>query len=36
MQKRHCSANEIPISEEERWFKEGVDPDSVVINDVDG
>lgn len=36
MQKRHCSANEIAISEEERWFKEGVDPDSLVISDMDG
>ncbi|ORY69451.1 hypothetical protein BCR35DRAFT_308041 [Leucosporidium creatinivorum] len=36
MSKRHCSANEISIKEEDRWFKEGVDPDSIVIHDVDG
>ena len=27
------SGNEISISEEERWFKEGVDVDSVVIGE---
>jgi len=36
MRKRHCSANEVDITEEDRWFKEGVDPDSIVIRDVDG
>ncbi|GAA5852214.1 hypothetical protein JCM8547_006701 [Rhodosporidiobolus lusitaniae] len=36
MAKRHCSANEIAISDGERWFKDGVDVDSVEIAERDG
>ncbi|GAA5981251.1 hypothetical protein JCM11641_005625 [Rhodosporidiobolus odoratus] len=36
MQKRHCSANEVAVGEEERWFKEGVDVDLVEISERDG
>ena len=31
MEKRMMSGNEIEIGEEERWFKDGVDVDSVVL-----
>lgn len=28
-----CAGNEISITEEQRWFKEGVDVDSVEISE---
>ncbi|CCX10454.1 DUF1348-domain-containing protein [Pyronema domesticum] len=31
MEKRQMSGNDVEITEEERWFKEGVDVDSVEI-----
>jgi len=31
MEKRQMSANDVAISDEERWFKDGVDVNSVVI-----
>jgi hypothetical protein len=33
MKKRQMSANDVKISEEERWFKDGVDVDSVEISE---
>lgn len=36
MAKRHMSGNEISIKESERWFKDGVDIDEVVIDERDG
>ncbi|KFY55947.1 hypothetical protein V496_06854 [Pseudogymnoascus sp. VKM F-4515 (FW-2607)] len=33
MEKRMMSANDVAITEEERWFKDGVDVDSVEIGD---
>ncbi|GAA6053141.1 hypothetical protein JCM3770_002874 [Rhodotorula araucariae] len=36
MQKRHMSGNEVAVAEEERWFKDGVNPDDVEILDRDG
>lgn len=33
MRKRMMSGNDVKISEEERWFKEGVDVDSVEISE---
>ncbi|GAA5933699.1 uncharacterized protein JCM15063_001386 [Sporobolomyces koalae] len=36
MQKRHMSGNEITITQEERWFQDGVDIDSVEIAERDG
>ncbi|KAF7335725.1 DUF1348-domain-containing protein [Mycena venus] len=33
MRKRMMSGNDFPISPEERWFKDGVDVDSVVITE---
>jgi hypothetical protein len=33
MAKRMMSANDVAITEEERWFKEGVDVDSVEIGE---
>jgi nuclear transport factor 2 (NTF2) superfamily protein len=36
MKKRHMSGNEVAIKESERWFKDGVDVDSVHIADRDG
>jgi len=36
MYKRHCSANDISITEEERWFKDGADVDALEIDPRDG
>ncbi|GAA5941147.1 hypothetical protein JCM1841_003414 [Sporobolomyces salmonicolor] len=36
MQKRHMSGNEVAISEQERWFVDGVNVDEVEILDRDG
>ncbi|RPB01827.1 DUF1348-domain-containing protein [Choiromyces venosus 120613-1] len=33
MRKRHMSGNDVKISEEERWFKEGVDVNTVDISE---
>ena len=33
MKKRQMSGNDVPISEEERWFKDGVDVNSFPISD---
>lgn len=33
MRKRMMSCNEIPISEDERWFKDGVDVNEVYISE---
>jgi nuclear transport factor 2 (NTF2) superfamily protein len=33
MRKRQMSGNEIVISEEERWFKDGIDVDTVEIGE---
>ena len=33
MQKRQMSANDVVITENERWFKEGVEVDEVVIEE---
>ena len=33
MRKRQMSGNDIEISEEERWFKDGVDEDTVDISE---
>ncbi|GAA5990025.1 hypothetical protein JCM5350_003412, partial [Sporobolomyces pararoseus] len=35
MQKRHMSGNEIPITEADRWFREGVEVDQVEIAERD-
>lgn len=32
MEKRMMSGNDVAITEEERWFKDGVDVDSVEIS----
>ena len=31
MKKRQMSGNDVPISDEERWFKDGVDANSFPI-----
>lgn len=36
MKKRHMSGNEISITDDERWFKPGVNVDDVHIADRDG
>lgn len=36
MSKRHMSANEVTISQGERWFGEGVNVNEVEITDVHG
>ncbi|KAL0931284.1 uncharacterized protein CTRU02_214019 [Colletotrichum truncatum] len=33
MRKRHMSGNDVKISEEERWFKDGVDVNTVDISE---
>ena len=33
MKKRQMSGNDVAISEEERWFKDGVDVNSFPISD---
>ncbi|RPD65440.1 DUF1348-domain-containing protein [Lentinus tigrinus ALCF2SS1-7] len=33
MKKRQMSGNDVPITEEERWFKDGVDVNSFPISD---
>ncbi|KAI0674260.1 DUF1348-domain-containing protein [Trametes maxima] len=33
MRKRHMSGNDVAISDEERWFKDGVDVNSLSISD---
>ena len=33
MKKRQMSGNDVPISEEERWFTDGVDVNSFPISD---
>jgi hypothetical protein len=33
MRKRQMSGNDVRITEEERWFKDGVDVDSVSIGE---
>ena len=33
MRKRMMSGNDVKISEEERWFKEGVDVNTVEISE---
>ena len=33
MAKRQMSGNDVKISEDERWFKKGVDVDSVDISE---
>ncbi|OSD07979.1 DUF1348-domain-containing protein [Trametes coccinea BRFM310] len=33
MRKRHMSGNDVPISDADRWFKDGVDVNSVHITD---
>ncbi|KAI0075609.1 DUF1348-domain-containing protein [Panus rudis PR-1116 ss-1] len=33
MRKRQMSGNDVPITEEERWFKDGVDVNSVEISE---
>ncbi|THH22537.1 hypothetical protein EUX98_g8162 [Antrodiella citrinella] len=32
MEKRHMSGNDVRITEEQRWFKEGVDVDALTIS----
>lgn len=33
MRKRQMSGNDVEISEQERWFKDGVDVDTVEISE---
>lgn len=33
MRKRQMSGNDVPIKPEDRWFKDGVDIESVVIGE---
>ena len=33
MRKRQMSGNDVKISQEERWFKEGVEVDEVAIEE---
>ena len=33
MKKRQMSGNDVPITDEERWFKDGVDVNSFPISD---
>ncbi|GJN90415.1 hypothetical protein Rhopal_003426-T1 [Rhodotorula paludigena] len=36
MAKRHMSGNEVTILENDRWFRDGVNPDDVEVYDRDG
>lgn len=36
MAKRHMSGNEVTIFENDRWFRDGVNPDDVEVYDRDG
>jgi hypothetical protein len=36
MRKRHMSGNELVIAEKDRWFRDGVDVDTLDVADRDG